>query len=188
MVNQQLVDYINQNKDNYSISALKKALINQGYSASDVEEATKVATGKAPPLLSPTPPPVATAPASDGEGLSADTAKILAALSYPIWIIALITIIIAKPKDKFARYHGFQGLFFGIGVVVVYIGFWIIESVLGMIPFLGFLVIILGFVVGLFFWVAVLGVEIVFALKAYKGQTFKVPLIYKFIPADVRYE
>ena len=184
MANQQIVGYINQNKAKFSVAQLKKALMQQGYSAADVEDAAGIATGKAPPLLTPQPAAVAV---SSGGGLDQSTAKILSALSYPIWIVALITIIMAKPKDKFARYHGFQALFWGIGVIVIYTGFWIVESVLARIPFLGFLVVVIGIFVGFFFWLAVLVVGIVFALKAYKGETFRIPFIYKFIPADAKY-
>ena len=45
-----------------------------------------------------------------------DTNKLLAALSYPIWIIALIMILTdASKNDKFVRYHGWQGLWIGHG-------------------------------------------------------------------------
>jgi hypothetical protein len=51
MVNQQLINYINQNRNSYSVDQLKQALIQQGYSKEDVNQAADIATGKAPPLL-----------------------------------------------------------------------------------------------------------------------------------------
>jgi len=44
MVNQQIVDYINNNKDKFSIEALKANLIKQGYSIIEVKEAVNIAT------------------------------------------------------------------------------------------------------------------------------------------------
>ena len=111
---------------------------------------------------------------SAGEGLSEDASKILAALSYPIWLVALVTVLIAKPKDKYAKYHGYQGLFWGIAMFLVYVVlsislFWGAQGLLSL----------LGFVI--------LGIEIYFAVMAYQGKTFKIPVINPLIPASVKY-
>ncbi len=45
MANQRLVDYINQNKRQFSIPRLKSALIQQGYNKNEVEEAARVVQG-----------------------------------------------------------------------------------------------------------------------------------------------
>jgi len=114
---------------------------------------------------------------SGGEGLSEDASKILAALSYPIWIVALITILIAKPKDKYEKYHGYQGLFWGIAMFLVYLVlsvpmygiFWRTQ---GLVSLLG---------------IAILGIEIYFAVLAYQGKKFQIPVIYNLIPASAKY-
>ena len=111
---------------------------------------------------------------SGGKGLSEDASKILAALSYPIWIVALVTILIAKQKEKYAKYHGYQGLFWGIAMFLVYL-------VLS-IPFN-----ILWRAQGSLLGIAILGIEIYFAVLAYQGRTFKIPIIYNFIPASAKY-
>jgi hypothetical protein len=43
LVNQKIVDYIKTNKNKFSVSDLKNALIKQGYSQKDVNEAAKIA-------------------------------------------------------------------------------------------------------------------------------------------------
>ena len=120
---------------------------------------------------------------SSGEGLSEDASKILAALSYPIWLVALVTVLIAKPKDKYAKYHAYQGLFWGIAMIIVYIALSIVFSILAFIPYLGVVTSVLMSLLGL----AILGVEIYFAVLAYQGKTFKIPVINGLIPASAKY-
>ena len=120
---------------------------------------------------------------SSGEGFDENTSKILAALSYPIWIIALVVVLIAKPKDKYAKYHAYQGLFWGIAMLVVYIALSIFFGILMFIPYLRWIasssITLLA--------IAILVMDIIFAVQAYQGKTFKIPVIYNFIPADVKY-
>lgn len=115
---------------------------------------------------------------SDDDALSPDTEKILAALSYPIWIIALVLILIAKPANKFGKFHGYQGLFYGIAWWVVVV----VLNILSNIPFIGWLFSIVGWLAGLGFFV----VSILYAVKAYNGKTFKVPVVYGLVPASSR--
>lgn len=124
------------------------------------------------------------------EGLSQDTQKILAALSYPIWPVALVTILIAKPKDKYARYHGFQGFFWGLAVFIISIPLWILSFAIAAIPYFWWfgwaISALLGFIIWLY-WLVVFIVSIIFAVQAYQDKTFKIPLIYNLIPANARY-
>jgi len=189
MVNRALVDYIRQNKNKYPIETLKQSLLKQGFSSSDVKEAVKTATAPAAAQARPVPPalPARAVPAATAEGLSEDTAKILATLSYLIPIISLVTILIAKPKDKYARYHGFQALFWYIGVSVIYVASLILTFIIGLLPYIGSLMTILGYLTGIVFWLAAYVFSIIFAIQAYQGKTFKIPLISSMIPADARY-
>ena len=84
-----------------------------------------------------------------------DTNKILAALGYPIWIIALI-MILTEPgkKDPFVKYHAWQALFLNIAAFII-----------GMVTFgIGSLII----------WL----ISIYYAIQAYNGNYFEVPVIY----------
>jgi len=181
MANQQIVSYLKENSSKgYSLDSLKEQLRKQGFSDAQISEAS-VEAG----IVSQPAPQVAVIPAD--EGLSPDTEKILAALSYPFWIAALVTILIAKPKNKYAKYHGFQGLFWGIAIVVVYIAFQIFINVLSYVPFLGWAISILLFLTAGVFWLLILVIDIIFAVQAYQGKAFKIPVIYGMIPADAKY-
>ncbi|MBW3012981.1 DUF4870 domain-containing protein [Candidatus Woesearchaeota archaeon] len=105
-----------------------------------------------------------------------ETQKILVALGYPIWIIALIMAIVEK-KDKDVKYHAFQALFFGIAFIVIWIVLWIVFTILTVATFgiLGFMFLLLPIV-----WLIYIIMAIVYAVKAYKGEKFKVPFVHKF--------
>ncbi|RJQ55575.1 MAG: hypothetical protein C4521_02260 [Actinobacteria bacterium] len=90
-------------------------------------------------------------------GPQSDSNRILAALGYPIWIVALVMVLTEPGKtDPFVKYHGWQALFYGIAVFII-----------GLVPFIGW---IASFVL----WV----VSIYFAIQAYNGKYFEVPVIY----------
>ncbi|MFH1591426.1 MAG: DUF4870 domain-containing protein [archaeon] len=190
MANQTLVNYINQYKGQYPVDSLKQQLLKQGYSAADIDAAVQETSGGAPPVPQPTPPPVS-APSGGSSGdeaaLDPNTAKALAALAYPIGIISLILVIIAKKGDREARYHGFQALFWNIGAWVIYFvisfGIGIISAVLGLFGD------ILGTILGLLsplISVAILIFSIIFALKAYKEEMFTIPLITGIMKSIVK--
>ena len=44
MANQQLINYMKQNINSYSVEQLKQSLIQQGYSVEEVEEAARLVT------------------------------------------------------------------------------------------------------------------------------------------------
>ncbi len=181
MVNQQLVDYINQNKDKFKIEDLKKTLIESGYDPKEVDEAIKIATGKMPP---PPPQPSESIPSQvtfQKGTLDPHTAKLLAAVSYLIWIVAIALIFLTKKEDKFARYHGYQALFFGLTLVGISILLNVIRVIIGHISLLAIIYDILVFFIGTLFWLAVLILEIIYALKAYKGQYFTIPFVTNLV-------
>ena len=99
----------------------------------------------------------------------ADSNRLLAALSYPIWIIALVIILTDMKKDSFMRQHGWTALFWGIGWFVLYIVLMILTA----IPFLGFGVAILFPFLGL----AWLILSIYYAVQAYNGKVFSIPIV-----------
>ncbi|MCK4670798.1 MAG: DUF4870 domain-containing protein [Nanoarchaeota archaeon] len=100
-----------------------------------------------------------------------DTQRILAALGYPIGIIALIMAIITR-KDKDLKFHAFQALFLNIAFIVIFIVWQIIA---GATLFLGVGIILLALIPLL--WLAFLIIAIVYAVKAYKKQKFLIPVI-----------
>jgi uncharacterized membrane protein len=104
---------------------------------------------------------------------SDQTNKLLAALSYPIWIIALIVILTDMKKDPFMKHHGWTALFWGLTWFVV----WVALSILGNIPFLGWLLFL---VTGPLLWIAWLALSIYYAIQAYNGKEVTIPLVSDF--------
>jgi uncharacterized membrane protein len=133
-----------------------------------------------PPPAAPTPPPMPAAPMMSGRPAPAsDTSKLLAALGYPIWIVALIAILIDPYKDeKFVKFHGFQALGFAVAVVVAWIAFAIVSAILLFVPVIGALISTLLWWV---LWVGIVVVAILWAVKAYNGEYAELPIIYGIV-------
>lgn len=89
-----------------------------------------------------------------------DTNRLLAALGYPFFIIALI-MILTDPgkKDPFVRYHAYQAIFLGVAYLLGFVIFWI--------PFIGWLL-----------WIAMFAYIIYCGVQTYQGKYFQVPVLY----------
>jgi len=98
-----------------------------------------------------------------------DSNRLLAALSYPIWIIALVIVISEMKKDPFMRHHGWTALFWGIAWFVLYVALMILANV----PFVGWGLLILTPFLG----IAWLILSIYYAVQAYNGKMFTIPLV-----------
>ncbi|MGB9234705.1 MAG: DUF4870 domain-containing protein [Terriglobales bacterium] len=114
---------------------------------------------------------VPAAPASTatttGTGL---TDNVAGALAY-VTIIPAIAFLVLEPynRKRFIRFHCFQCIFFA----VAWTALWIILSIIGHIPLLGWATLLLWPLVslaGFILW-------LVLVLKAYQGQMFKLPVI-----------
>lgn len=104
---------------------------------------------------------------SAGGGL---TDNMAGALAY-VTIIPAIVFLVLDPynKKRFIRFHSFQCIFFAVAWTVL----WIILAFIGHIPFLGWATLLLWPLIslaGLIIWIVVV-------VKAYQGQTFKLPVI-----------
>jgi uncharacterized membrane protein len=104
---------------------------------------------------------------------SDQTNKLLAALSYPIWIIALIVVLTDMKKDPFMKHHGWTALFWGIAWFVL----WVALMILGNIPFLGWLLVIVS---GPILWIVWLVLSIYYAIQAYNGKEVTIPVVSDF--------
>ncbi|HVO57311.1 MAG TPA: DUF4870 domain-containing protein [Dongiaceae bacterium] len=92
------------------------------------------------------------------------------------WISGLIFLLI--DKRPFVKFHGAQAIALNIGFFIVWIAFWVVTFVLGMITAAMHLPI--GFLFGLLFPVvglAFLALWIFCMYKAYQHEKFKVPII-----------
>ena len=92
------------------------------------------------------------------------------------WISGLIFLLI--DKRPFVKFHGAQAIALNIAFFVVWVGFWIVTLVLGLITALMHFPI--GFLMVFLFPVIVIGfiaVAIFCMYKAYQHEKFKVPII-----------
>ncbi len=103
--------------------------------------------------------------------------RLLAALGYPLWIVALIVVLTEMKQDPFMRYHGWQALFWGIAWFVLWVGLSVIGTILSFVPILGFLFQFLAWTVLFIAW-AVL--SLVYAVRTYRGERFEIPVVTDF--------
>ena len=130
----------------------------------------------------PTPPP-SNAVADDTRaktGLGLD-ANLGAAIGYPVGVLAIIIFFMEK-ENRFARFHALQSILYSAVAVVVFVALIIVWLVLGLLLSLisSALATIVGLLVGLVLVViglAYLGGLIFSAVKAYGGNSFKLPVV-----------
>jgi uncharacterized membrane protein len=102
----------------------------------------------------------------------ADTSKrLLAALAYPIWVIALIILLTDLKKDPFMRHHGWLALFWAIAWLVIYT-VWNIGASL---PHLHWL-----FLVYPVLWPAFIVLSLYYAIQAYNAREVSIPIVSGF--------
>jgi uncharacterized membrane protein len=105
------------------------------------------------------------------QGPANDTSKILAAVGYIVGIVAVIAILIEPYKDEqFVRFHAIQAIGLWIAGAVVSVA----SSIVGVIPFIGWIVAVLGGLVG----IAIFVFAIIAAVKAFGGEYYEMPLIH----------
>jgi uncharacterized membrane protein len=100
-----------------------------------------------------------------GQPAQADQNRLLAALAYPIGIIALVIIFTDMKKDAFLRHHGWTALFWGLGWIVIFFA-------VSILPFLWMLE-----------WILRLGwfaLSIYYAIQAYNGKEVNIPVVSDF--------
>lgn len=98
--------------------------------------------------------------------------RLLAALGYPIWIVALIVLLTDMKQNRFMRTHAVQALGYTVAWVVVYVAFSIITA----LPFLGFGLALLW----PFLYLAWFVLALYYAYRAYQGQVFAIPVVSQF--------
>ncbi|MBV9573319.1 MAG: DUF4870 domain-containing protein, partial [Acidobacteriales bacterium] len=102
-----------------------------------------------------------------GSGLTDNVAGMLAYIT----IIPAIVFLVMEPynRNRFIRFHAFQCIFFWVALVVLGTGL----TILGMVPFLGLLIIPLHFLL----WLAGVALWVILLLKASQGKMFKLPIV-----------
>jgi uncharacterized membrane protein len=113
-----------------------------------------------------------TAPAgTSAQGTTGGLTDNLAGMLAYVTIIPAIMFLVLEPynRSRFIRFHSFQCIFFFVAWCAVGIAL----SFLAAIPVLGFMTILIWPLIGLAGFI----IWIVLMLKAYQGQTFKLPII-----------
>lgn len=113
-----------------------------------------------------TPPGAMAAPAPS----AIPNVNMMGALAY-FTIIPAIIFLVMEPysKNSFIKFHSFQSIFFLVAAIVVSI----CSSIIGMIPFVGWLI-------ALFVPLGLLLVWALLVFKAFSGERFKLPVIGDF--------
>jgi uncharacterized membrane protein len=120
--------------------------------------------------------PVAGA-AAPATGSMPMTSNVAGLLTYILGFITGIVFLVIEPykNDKFVRFHAFQSIFFNVAIVVFWIAYSIVGSVLGFVS-LGFMAVMMG-LVGLLISLAILAYWIFLMYKAYNRELYKIPFI-----------
>jgi uncharacterized membrane protein len=119
-------------------------------------------------------PGVAVAPAA---GSTAMSSNVVGLLTYVLGFITGIIFLVIEPykNDKFVRFHAFQSIFFNVAIIVFWIAYSIVGSILGFVAF-GFMAVVMG-LVGLLISLAILAYWIFLMYKAYSHELYKIPFI-----------
>jgi uncharacterized membrane protein len=92
------------------------------------------------------------------------------------FITGIIFLVIEPYKnDKFVRFHAFQSIFFNVALIVFWIAYTIVASILGFVS-LGIFAMVMG-LVGLLISLAILAYWIFLMYKAYNNELYKIPFI-----------
>jgi uncharacterized membrane protein len=130
-----------------------------------------------------TPPPNAPLTSPEGKGgktgMGLDT-NIAAALSY-ITIVGIIFFFIEK-DNRFVRFHAMQSILTGVGGGVLVFVLAIVTMIIGFIlsnisSGLGAIVGILLYLLIMLLWLGIFAALIFCAIKAYKGEKYKLPFV-----------
>ncbi len=120
------------------------------------------------------PPPQGAAP--QGGGLQDNVAAMLCYLA--TWITGLIFLLIAPyNQKKEIRFHAFQAIFISVAFVAIWIALLILTTILGHIPFLGFLGWLLGSLLYLLVGFGGFILWLYMMISAYNGKMVVLPVI-----------
>jgi uncharacterized membrane protein len=118
------------------------------------------------------------APATPAAG-GAMAANVAGLLTYVLGFITGIIFLVLEPynKDKFVRFHAFQSIFFNVAIIVFWIAYTILSTVLGVVSFgiLGLVMMLLG----LLLFLGIMAYWVYLMYKAYNNEKYMIPYIGK---------
>ena len=98
--------------------------------------------------------------------------RLLAALAYPVWVIALLILLTDLRKDPFMKRHARLALYWFLALVIVYVGM----SIITLFPFLHWVVLFFPFVFPVF-----LVLSVYYAVLTYNEKTFSIPVVSEWV-------
>jgi uncharacterized membrane protein len=109
----------------------------------------------------------AVAAAPSGAGM---TDNVTGMLAYFTFIPAIIFLVTAPyNKSRFVRFHSFQSIFLTIAMVILWVGFLILDIIPGLI--------FIMFPIHMIIWLGAFVLWIILVIKANQGQMWKLPVI-----------
>jgi len=94
--------------------------------------------------------------------------RLLAALGYPIVIVAFLILLTDVKKDPFLKHHASLALFWSIAWFGIHFAWLVVAR----IPFLFWTLKLYPLL-----WPAWLGLSIYYAVQTYDGRTFSIPIV-----------
>jgi uncharacterized membrane protein len=97
------------------------------------------------------------------------------ALCYLLGVLTGVLFLVLEPynKNRNIRFHAFQSIFTWLAMIVVWIAFLIVSSIITMIPFIGWTVSVLLWLFGL----GMFALWLVLMYKAYNRERWVLPII-----------
>ena len=86
------------------------------------------------------------------------------------WVTGIVFLVLEK-ENKFVRFHAVQSL-------ATFLALFVISIVVGMIPFIGWIISILIAPLGVILWILLM-------YKAFKGEKFKLPIVGNFAEEQI---
>ncbi len=99
-----------------------------------------------------------------------------AALCYILGLVTGILFLVLEPynKNRNIRFHAFQAIFFHVGMIIVFIVFTVVATILAHIPVLGWLIDLLGWMV---ISIGALITWLMLMYKAYNNERLVLPVV-----------
>jgi uncharacterized membrane protein len=98
-------------------------------------------------------------------------------LCYLIGALTGIVFLAAEKNSMFVKFHAWQSILLTVAYIAGFIILMLFSLIIGFFGWLGFLLSLFGVLVSVIYPLAMLAITILCMFKAYKGETYKLPLI-----------
>ncbi len=107
-----------------------------------------------------------------------DSNRLLAALCYVLWPVALILLVVQETKvrqdrDKYLRHHAYNAAGFALALVLISV----VSSIIFWMPFVGTFFALVSWVL----WLIIVIVAIFYAMQTYRGEDPNIPLVTELL-------